>query len=191
MQQFWAMRGLWQCQCQWHWPGRHLVPGPVTAAWSWSKFDQYCYFIRWSDQGDNNNNNVNIFQRFLKTSHDKRSDMKMWCYIMWQVWWWTLVNTGHWPSVLTTDTSLKTISKIFAVERNWLHYDTQTKWNFETLVKLEMWPPSTADFQWTLDKPNIAKMSLNSPSLESEPPPPPPTLDSVLGKLGNPGKYQV
>ena len=40
-------------------------------------------------------------------------------------------------------------------------------------------------------KPNIANMSLNSPSLESEPPPPPPTLDSVLGKLGNPGKYQV
>ena len=34
-------------------------------------------------------------------------------------------------------------------------------------------------------------MSLNSPSLESEPPAPPPTLDSVLGKLGNPGKYQV
>ena len=37
------------------------------------------------------------------------------------------------------------------------------------------------------------KMSLNSPaaSLDSEPPLPPPTLDSVLGKLGNPGKYQV
>ena len=34
-------------------------------------------------------------------------------------------------------------------------------------------------------------MSLNSPSLDSEPPLPPPTLDSVLGKLGNPGKYQV
>ena len=36
-----------------------------------------------------------------------------------------------------------------------------------------------------------SKMSLNSPSLDSEPPQPPPTLDSVLGKLGNPGKYQV
>ena len=34
-------------------------------------------------------------------------------------------------------------------------------------------------------------MSLNSPSLDSEVPLPPPTLDSVLGKLGNPGKYQV
>ena len=35
-------------------------------------------------------------------------------------------------------------------------------------------------------------MSLSSPvSLDSDPPPPPPTLDSVLAKLGNPGKYQV
>lgn len=38
---------------------------------------------------------------------------------------------------------------------------------------------------------NSPIMSLNSPSLDSEPPLPPPTLDSVLGKLGNPGKYQV
>ena len=27
--------------------------------------------------------------------------------------------------------------------------------------------------------------------MDSDPPPPPPTLDSVLAKLGNPGKYQV
>ena len=44
---------------------------------------------------------------------------------------------------------------------------------------------------WSQSNISITKMSLNSPSLESEPPQPPPTLDSVLGKLGNPGKYQV
>lgn len=34
-------------------------------------------------------------------------------------------------------------------------------------------------------------MSTNSNSLDSDPGPPPPTLDTVLGKLGDPGRYQV